>query len=451
MNRTELLRNAIQDAQTAINEIKALWIDGRLPTDEEHADVRAKLEEIKSLKDKLKTEEMLAENAESITASVTTPPALAVIKDEADRGFRSMGDMLQAVCAAGMKAKYGESIGPYVCGVADAKLIAYQIANVKAIKAAASSNDSANETVPSEGGFMVGTDYSSGLIIPAWETALLPSKCMPVKISANSNRVSFKAIDETTRATGSRYGGVQVYMAAEANSVTEKKPKFRDIELKLNKMMGLTYLTDEVMQDAPALESWVTMMFKKEFGFRMDDLIINGTGSGQPLGILNAGCLRSVVKETSQTADTILWENVKKMYQFNMNRLTAEWYVNQECLSQLMGMEMAVGTGGVPVWLPAGTDRPYDTLLGRPINYIEQAAALGDVGDIIFADFGEYMFADKSDISVVSSIHVAFEYDETALRFTYRLDGQPILASAITPYKGASTKTYSPFVVTAAR
>ncbi len=235
------------------------------------------------------------------------------------------------------------------------------------------------------------------------------------------------------------------------NSVTEKKPKFRTIDMQLNKMMGLTYLTDELMQDAPALESWVTMMFKKEFGFKMDDLIINGTGAGQPIGVLAAGCLRTITKESGQAADTILWENIKKMYQFNQNLLMAEWYANQECLTELMGMEMPVGTGGVPVWLPAGTNRPFDTLLGRPINYIEQAAKLGDKGDIGFYDFGEYMFADKSQINVASSIHVAFEYDETALRFTYRLDGQPILASPITPYKGTSGNTYSPFVVTAAR
>lgn len=450
MNRIELLRNAIQDAQTAIDDIKALWVDGRLPTDEEYEQVRAKLEEIKSLRAQLKTEEMLAENEDEITASAGKIPAIAVVKDEADKGFRCLGEMIQAVAAAGATRPeaMGNFYGKFECGKPSAKLIAYQQA---AIKAAASSNDQANETTPSEGGFLVGSDYSSSLIVPAWETALLPSKCMPIKISANSNRVSFKAIDETTRATGSRYGGVQVYMAAEANNVTEKKPKFRSIDLKLNKMMGLTYLTDELLQDAAALESWVTMMFKKEMGFKMDDLIINGTGAGQPLGILAAGCLRSITKETGQGADTILWENVKKMYQFNMNRTTSEWYVNQECLTALMGMEMAVGTGGVPVWLPAGTDRPYDTLLGRPINYIEQAAALGDVGDIIFADFGEYMFADKSEIQVASSIHVSFEYDETALRFTYRLDGQPILASAITPYKGGANKTYSPFVVTAAR
>jgi HK97 family phage major capsid protein len=46
----------------------------------------------------------------------------------------------------------------------------------------------------------------------------------------------------------------------------------------------------------------------------LDDAIINGTGAGMPLGVLNAGCLVSVTKESGQKADTIVAENAVKMY-----------------------------------------------------------------------------------------------------------------------------------------
>jgi hypothetical protein len=44
---------------------------------------------------------------------------------------------------------------------------------------------------------------------------------------------------------------------------------------------------------------------------------------------------------------------------------------------------------------------------------------------------------------------VRFEYDESVFRFVTRLDGQPVRASALIPYKGSAT--LSNFVALAAR
>ena len=83
--------------------------------------------------------------------------------------------------------------------------------------------------------------------------------------------------------------------------------------------------------------------------------------------------------------------------------------------------------------------------MGRPIFEIEQCEALGTVGDIIFADFKEYLLIDKaSGINTQTSIHIKFLTDETAFRFTYRCDGEPIWKSAVTPYKGSASR--SPFI-----
>ena len=40
--------------------------------------------------------------------------------------------------------------------------------------------------------------------------------------------------------------------------------------------------------------------FAEEFGFKIDDVILNGTGSGQPLGILNSPALVTVEKKTGR-------------------------------------------------------------------------------------------------------------------------------------------------------
>ena len=311
------------------------------------------------------------------------------------------------------------------------------------------------ETVSSDGGFLVQQDFSNDLLTQLFQTGILASRCRRMQLSSNSNSIKINGIDETSRAS-TRSGGILGYWKDEAALKTASKPKFRQITLTLNKLIGLCYATDELLQDASALEGVIRSGFVSEFGFMLDDGIINGTGSGQPLGILNAGCLVSVDKEAGQTAATVVFENIVKMYSrlFASSRPNAVWLINQNVEPQLFSMSLGVGTGGVPVYMPAGgiSGQPYGTLFGRPVIAIEQAATLGTVGDIIFADLpGGYILAEKGGIQSDVSVHVQFLYDESVFRFVMRVDGQPFRASALTPYKGGTSYTQSHFVALATR
>ena len=130
--------------------------------------------------------------------------------------------------------------------------------------------------------------------------------------------MKIKAVDEDSRANGSRWGGVQCYFENEADQIAASKPKFRTMDLSLKKLTGLCYATDELLQDASALENVLREAFAEEFGFKIDEAILNGTGAGEPLGILNSGALVTVAKETNQS-DKIKVENLFKMW----NRLWA--------------------------------------------------------------------------------------------------------------------------------
>jgi HK97 family phage major capsid protein len=313
-----------------------------------------------------------------------------------------------------------------------------------------------NETTPSDGGFLVQDDFSSELLKQVWQTGVLASRCRRISISQNANSLKINGEDETSRATGSRAGGIRGYWAAEAADKTASTPKFRQIELKLNKLVGLCYATDELLDDAQALEGYIRQGFVNEFGFLIDDAIITGTGAGQPLGILNAGCLVSQAKEAGQDADTVVAENIINMYSrlFASSRQNAVWLINQTVEPQLHQMGVSVGVGGQMVYMPPGglSQAPYGTLLGRPVLPIEQCSALGDAGDIILADLSNgYILADKGGMKSDMSIHVKFQYDESVFRFVMRIDGQPVRASAVTPYKGGDDATQSHFVTLAER
>lgn len=345
--------------------------------------------------------------------------------------FKSLGEQLQSVIRAGTPGQ-----GP------DERLLAVRAPT------------GLNESVGADGGFLVQTDLAAGVWRKGFETGEILSKVMRLPISSGANGTRINYLKENSRATGSRWGGVRVYRAAEAATVTASKPAFDQFSLNLEKLMGLVYLTDELMQDASQLEAIVREVLPQEMAFTLEDEIIRGNGVGRPLGILNSDALVTVAKESAQAADTIKPENIVKMRArlYGRSRPNASWLINQDVEPQLHLMVKTDGSVyGFPVYTPANglSALPYDTLYGRPVVPSEYCATLGDAGDIILADFSQYVLIEKGGIDVASSIHVQFLYGESVLRFTWRNNGRPLWPSPLTPFKGSNTQ--SPFVTLAER
>ena len=305
-----------------------------------------------------------------------------------------------------------------------------------------------NEGNPSDGGFLVQQDFVKELLKRTYETGILASRVRKIPISSTSNGLRIKAIDDDSRANGSRWGGVQAYWENEADEISASKPKFRTMDLSLKKLTGLCYATDELLQDTSALESVLREAFAEEFGFKIDDAILNGAGAGEPLGILNSSSVVAVAKENGQTAKVTV-ENLIKMWNrlWARSRANSVWYINQELEPLLYTLTI----GDKPVYIPAGglSEKPYATLFGRPVLPLEQCNVAGEKGDIILADMSQYLLIDKGGISQASSIHVRFLFDEQVFRFIYRVDGQPVWHKPLTPYKGSAA--VSPFVALAKR
>lgn len=310
-------------------------------------------------------------------------------------------------------------------------------------------------SVGSEGGFLVRTDFSAALLARAMEDSVLAQRCTTIDIGEGSDGIELPYVDESSRANGSRWGGVQVFRRAEADTVTAAKPKFGLLEIRLEDLMGICYSTDRAMRDAVSLGQIIQTAFASEFSFRVDDEIIRGTGAGQCTGLLASPALVTQTKEGSQVAATFVAENAIKMRSRlrARNRAKSAWFYNQELDQQLPQMNIKIknvaGTenvGGFGVYMPAGglSGQPNDTLLGRPMFPIEQAEALGTKGDIFLADLSEYLLIRKGALETAESIHVRFLFGENTFRFTYRINGAPAWKTALTPYKGSATQ--SPFI-----
>lgn len=313
-----------------------------------------------------------------------------------------------------------------------------------------------NESVPAEGGFLLQQDFSTELIKMSHETGILAKYCRSLTISTNANSIVIPGVDETSRANGSRWGGISMKWENEADALTTSKATFRKIRLELKKIIGGAMATEEILADTSVLGQFIMQGFAEELGFMVDDFIIRGSGSDQPLGILNAPAMHQVAKEAGpQAADTFVYQNAVQMrarFPFR-SRSRGLWLMNQELETQLPLMNLAVGSGGSAVYLPAGgaSEKPYDRLFGMPILLIEQASALGDFGDVMLVDLGYYQLADKGAPKTSSSIHVRFLNDEQTFKMTYRTDGKPVIEAPMTPYKASAGFKLSPFLALEAR
>lgn len=420
----KIVRQKIADLQSASNAILADVEKAGGFTDEQ----RKQLDNLEAQMNEDKADEgrllkVLEREKAAPSVEERTPEEKKAAAVREGKAFNGLGDMLLAVYRAGINA-----------GV-DPRLV----------RAAASG---ASENVPSDGGYLVGTDVDTTLLKRVYSLGQISSRVRRIPISANNNGLRMYGVSETSRVTGSRYGGVQGYWLAEADTKTGSKPKLREIEMRLHKLAALFYSTDELLQDSTALEALVMQAIPEELNFLVEAAILEGTGAGQPQGLLNSAAKIAVNKESGQDAATIVFENIVKMYSrmWAGSVPNAVWFVNQDCMPQLMQMSLKVGTGGAPAWMNAGSiaGMPYNTLMGRPVIPVEYAATLGTEGDIMFLDLSQYMMIDKGGIQSASSIHVKFETDQTVFRFVYRVDGQSSWNSAVTPFKGSSTQ--SPFI-----
>jgi HK97 family phage major capsid protein len=365
-------------------------------------------------------------------------PLVRDMKDrEAERGFKTFGEQLVAIVQAGKPG-----------GRRDPRLNAINQDQMRLLAGEASGM---NETVGSEGGFFIQPELLAGVTDPVYTDDPILSRVTRVPIGAMSNAVKYNVVDETSRATGSRWGGIQMFWEGEADTAAASKPKLRQMMLDLKKLIGIAYLTDELTQDAPAAEALLTRAFQAELKFMLAAAFFNGPGGGQPQGILNSGALVTQAIEGSQTianTPSYIGLNVSKMLSHVPASLWGEliWLYNQEFLPYLIMASLNSGNGAVPIFMSIGglANKPNDMILGRSAYPSEMCAAVGTPGDILAIVPSQYHMADKGGPQQAMSMHVRFLYDENTLRIIYRADGAPVWKTSVTPYKGALQR--SPFV-----
>jgi len=335
-------------------------------------------------------------------------------------GFKSLGDFALATKAAGGNPERHKAMNLYV----------------KALPSGMS------EATGADGEYLVPPQFVNELLMRTYSNDLLSRVTM---LPMTSNKLSIPAINESSRANGSRFGGVQAYWAGEADTVTATKPSFHTVEITPNALTAMVRVTDELLQDASALEQFINLIVAQEFQFKIGDGLVNGDGVKKPLGLLNSPAKVTVSKESAQTAATIKTENVLKMWsRLHVScRADAIWLINQDAEPQLPLMTVGTAGANLAVYMPPGglSASPYGTLLGRPVVPVEFASTLGTEGDLILFSPSQYLAGAIGGMQSAVSMHLYFDTRETAFRFVMRIDGKPWWLKPLTPYKGTNTQS----------
>jgi len=307
--------------------------------------------------------------------------------------------------------------------------------------------NSMSETVPSDGGFLVPSEQAARIHSVSLENELIMPRAYVQPMRSNTIKIPAMSIGDHSTAL---FGGFTASYTAEAGTISEANPKSRAMELNAKKLTGLIRFSSELNADVPGGFSQIEQLCGKGLSWYRDKAFLKGTGAGQPLGILNAGCTIEVSKETGQAADTIMYENLTNMMAriFAGSFQNSVWVCHQTTIPQLLSLSLSVGTGGAPVPVMSESNGQF-TILTRPVLFTEKTETLGNKGDIGLFDFSQYVVGLRSDMRFDTSIHVAFETDELLSRIIERHDGQPLWDEALTLEDGSTT--VSPFVVLGAR
>ena len=376
---------------------------------------------------------LIADEARISVGSAIGPIVTDNREADPKRGFGSLGEFMQAVYQAD---KPGKSI--------DGRLL---LGGLSGMSSAAPGNFS-NEAAGQDGGFLVPPQFSQEIFkLSLGEDSLLP---LTDNVEISGNSMAFPKDETTPWGTN----GIRAYWQGEANAAIATKPVLGLATLRLKKLMALVPTTDELLDDASALTSYLPDKVATSMRWKMNESILFGASNGVPIGALSSGATVTVAKEAGQTTQTLVPQNLAKM----ISRLptgsfaNAVWIVNNDVLPALFTLTL----GNYPIYIPTGLTvggiqvSPYGTLLGRPVFVSQHANTFSAQGDILLVDLKYYQTITKSGgMQTATSMHLYFDADLTAFRTTFRMDGQSKIVAPISPAKGSTTM--SPFIQLGAR
>jgi HK97 family phage major capsid protein len=301
------------------------------------------------------------------------------------------------------------------------------------------------------------------------------SRCRVVRSAQKARELYWTTYFETSRADGSRYGGLRGYWrgsgSAEVESMTPMASgaSAGQIAFEAKRLFIYSQFSRDLVSDAFLFKEFIDTSVYNEFRYDLDRSLLLGNGMNEPQGIVGSpGCV-VVAKEGSQSASTIVGANIDKMWAalYSPNRYsdTVSWHAADETIQYIDQVAMA-NTWPENMYIAARVrDNPYPLLKSAPLVPTEGLPAIGTLGDLCLCDWSQYLFVyrveNEADSGVAVDVglpmdaveatvseHFAYDTDELCYKWKFRGDGKLGWPKTMVNSNGA---TIGPAVVLAAR
>ncbi len=295
------------------------------------------------------------------------------------------------------------------------------------------------------GGYLVPVELRYELMIAVAEAAIvrpratvLPMKSLSLKLPVYDTSVAGTANQSPF------FGGFNVSWTEESATRTEDEPQFRQVVLTAKELSCQLVVSNNMLNDGgQALESYLKKMVARAIAWQEDLAFLQGTGAGQPLGLINAA---ATLTQTRQVASKFQYVDAAGMLKQSWTYDTGCWAITKSAVQELYTL---VDGSGRSTWTPNagyGQDSQHLGLLfGMPLYATEKLPALGTKGDVLLFSPTLYVIGDRQEVTIDASTHPYFLQNQTVWRVLERVDGQPWYGSSIQLQN--NTQTVSPYVV----
>lgn len=318
----------------------------------------------------------------------------------------------------------------------------------RGLKAAVGSDEQGTYSDP-YGGYAVPKTLLPGMLQVGTDADPTIGRTQPIPMATPT--VELLARTDKTH-TSSVSGGFTVSRRAETTAPTSSRGEIEKVTLKAGTLMGLAYATEELLTDSPI--SFIAIIqagFASQFAFHMLHEKLFGLGGNEYIGAAAAGNL-SRITVTRDTSTRILGTDVIAMRARCWGYGSAIWIANQDCFGELMRLGAAAYdaqaatplTGSNALFVQSMREDLPDMLLGRPVFFSESAETLGTTGDLLLANWSQYLEGLYQPLQSAESVHVRFSNHERTFKFWLRNAGAPWWRAALTPRE--SSTTLSPFI-----
>jgi len=231
------------------------------------------------------------------------------------------------------------------------------------------------------------------------------------------------------------YGGVSMSWIAEAGTKPETKPTFTQLKIAAHELAGHTQISLRMLaRSAINLEALLGSLFRDAIYDIVDTALIQGTGVGQPLGVINEPAIRTVARETAGAVDHADLVNLKHAVRA-YHRAGARFVLHDTVEA---GLEGTVDTTGRPLFSTDVSAGAYERLVGYPYMVTYRTPTLGVSGDIVYGDWSQYTVAMEQDVVVRRSDDFAFTSNVATFIVYMVIGGRPAQPRAFAILDGTS-------------